>query len=212
MLNWETLEDYKYIEDLEPNQIAWEFLRRNNNYKQHWERYSGLPTDQKGYNTSKSYASEWQLEQMVDYNEVSPNLHWRISNQATVISRANRIYLSNEPSHVALGFNLNQSINKQLESAKNILEEKLNELKTNDLLEAQTPPNALKIKLTHLRVLDAKSDNATPTELAIKIYFEQNKEPHHDSEGYAQTANTLSKQLEVAEKLCNGDYEKLLTK
>ena len=43
--DWRSAEAYEYVRDLDPADMAWEFLRRNPEYRQDFDRIVGDPPD-----------------------------------------------------------------------------------------------------------------------------------------------------------------------
>ncbi|WP_333836088.1 transcriptional regulator domain-containing protein [Novosphingobium sp.] len=57
--NWRSQAAYDYVDDLTPSELAWEFLRRNPDYRQSY--YQLLSSGRLTEETAQEFAQQWGL-------------------------------------------------------------------------------------------------------------------------------------------------------
>lgn len=106
---------------------------------------------------------------------------------------------------VVIVFDLSKRISPQLDYFKALLKEEQDDLKDSGKIKIRSGTNPLDTWTNHLRILDAKKENAANKEIA-KIIFPK----HENTVGFDYAGNTKVKDsYNAALKNVNGDYRKL---
>lgn len=204
MPDWRNIDDYKYIDELTYSEFAWEYLRRNQDYRDDWKKYIFTPHSSQGYPASHVRAKKWFLDKMINPEEDKPLLKWQLTAAPQTLSRANRQYLLNKaPRYIAVGIDLGLSISHQIELLETRLEEQQEKYLKNEEKKVIEPPNNLKVLKIHFRLLDANLDGVSIAN--ITKHFEKEKDHDYD---YKKDVNIDNKErstrqyLKAAKKFC----------
>ena len=81
MPDWKNPERYEFVKNLKPDRLAWEFLRRNPKYVEHWAKVKPYLEQEKEAHQKNSillrYGKEWHLDMLIDPDEDNPlHLSW----------------------------------------------------------------------------------------------------------------------------------------
>lgn len=198
MLNWRKVGDYAFFDDLDNERKAWEYLRRNSEYQEWWSAYEGLPRRSKGLAINRSLAKPWGLAALADPDDDNPVLEWDVDRGVQVIKRPNRKFLAKNPQYVALGFDLERDLSKQLKQAQQSLQDLADYRKT----KPNKPSNRLKGSPDHLRVLDAIREGIKSKELVD--FFEQERGLDGGGQDFVEN------RLREARKYAKGGYKRFM--
>jgi len=194
IVNWKRERDYEYTQNLTPTLWAWEFLRRNPDYRDSWET------------GDESRAQEWGLARLVDPDERSPEgLRFNMSFGGMIIGERN-FYLTVPLGHVYYDFDITKPLPPQLQKAGSDLrlvrdmEDRIGEI-----------PSASDSRMRtdkwpeYFRLLDAAAAEASRQEIAAELYPNLTDE-HGENEGQ----KAVSKRLLVAKEMARHGYRKIL--
>ena len=159
-LDWRINENYEFTEHLSNEGWAWEFLRRNPEYKDAWDSYVNTVGDEKNYPLLVQSGKKWKLNELRDPEKDTPPTQWLVTMKTPVFTMgANkyRDYLNLSIKHkLGLGFDLSKSIPAQISYAKMLLEERYAELLAEgELDKVKKSGNKSADFRFYLRVLDA---------------------------------------------------------
>jgi len=204
--DWKNKSDYDYINRLNFDVKAWEFLRRNNKYRREWDKYNSREINKKSRQSSEKLATKWHLEQLIDYRDDNPRLCWNFKSKAPTITDTDSKYLQRKPQYIAIGFDLTLKISAQINLAKLKMERLRKHLEKEGLITLYNTSNSFKGNLVYLRLLDAKLEKTTLDKI-IKHFMKESEETNYD-----RVLERVRKQLKTARKIRNEDYIKLLAK
>jgi hypothetical protein len=183
-LNWRTPSDYHYTKDLSYKVWAWEFLRRNHDYRADWRSW-GLDNDHRddeGLARATSAAAKWGLLVPLDPMErgdriarESPSddfVWWRSELLSGNVFALNKNHASETvpalPEHIELiGFNMGKPVDQQIQQARRVLS-RLRQARGDKPRPAKTKGHVKKWT-TYLRALDAKGSGEALKEIAAVL-------------------------------------------
>jgi len=222
MPDWRKAEDYAYTEGLTLHEWAWEFLRRNPEYRADWAslqdkiasgeliRDMNATTEANAHYASMNLAGKWDLYTMDDPYKAAIERHFRphfrYTTDVSILqgdtgqgAYRDGVLWVHWPLNPALRFNLLVPIEPQLEVARQILTRLRNQLKVADKVRVRTgKPQPDKFPL-YVRVLDAYLDGAKDNEVGRALFADA-----YDPRLKAREVN------EAARKLTNSGYRDLL--
>ena len=193
-MNWKREQDYEYTQYLPPSRWAWEFLRRNPDYRDCWE--SG---DQSG-------AHEWGLARLVDPDDRCPEgLRFNLSFGGMIIGGWHSD-LAVPLGHVYYDFDITKPLPKQLEKAARDLrlvqdiENQIGEL---------PPMSPTRDRIDkwprYLRILDAATEETSRAEMAEHLFPDLPDDyPNHKG------SKAASNSLRQARGMVEVGYRKIL--
>lgn len=188
--DWKNPQDYVYLNDLGPNQWAWEFLRRNPKYIADWKRwnkkYSKIPDYTylpEGYSKS---SSKWYIYLMRDPGKIYPDYNndpdgiqfFSEGGYDTVLmtmsKREKKLLYWGFPDlktgKISFTFNFYEPLEPQL----NLVKKRLKELQQRAKEEGQPVRTAFKPRIDEwkmlLRIFDAKISGVKNKEIAETIF------------------------------------------
>jgi len=191
--DWRDEDSYSDLEGSTAKQWAWEFLRRNPEYREAWE--SG----------DSASAAAWGLEELTDPDGECPRFLPPSYGAMLIGERDQGVTVP--AGHVRYDFDLTQPLAPQLEKAGQdlrLVQEMEQQIGT------MTPPVFRRQRrdkwVTYLRVLDAEADGAPQSEIG-KHFFPKRSDryPEHPRR---QAAHDLLRQARL---MVNGGYRKLLS-
>jgi hypothetical protein len=217
MSDWRNAEEYAYCERLTPRGWAWEFLRRNQVYRQMWREYeaASVAVAEGGSVRTSHFAFDaaalpFGLLQPVDPSQAAGtarNLQWDDSAAIHVGVVEEWHYHREEgwpgyPSKIAISFDFRLPLTPQIDEAIQILRCCEAELVADKVLPgillAESKGRARLDKYpTYIRMLDAKQGGENVYQIAK--YF-----------GKSWTA--VQQSIQAAEEMCRGGYRGLLLK
>ena len=202
MPNWRNPEDYVFVEDLEPDQLAWEFLRRNPDYRMHWEDAERQEFSEFLLHT---YGSEWYLDTLIDPDDENPErIRWLKITRPAIVTRASRKFLNtSDRTKIALGFDLELSIAQQLEDARLTLLAQREELEQEGQLRPIVLPRRHGDYAQYLRVLDARQQGVEFTEIGEVLF-------PRSSEFYDRRVEKANELYAQAKRIRDSDFKKLM--
>jgi len=158
--DWRKTEEYAFTDYLSNQGWAWEFLRRNPEYKEAWDYYVKIVGDEKNYPLLVQSGKKWKLKELWDPEKDTPPTQWLVTMETPVFTMgANqyRDYLNlSIKDKLGLGFDLSKSIPAQISYAEQILKERYAELLSEGKLDkVKKPGNKPADFPFYLRVLDA---------------------------------------------------------
>ena len=226
--NWRNASEYDFGSDYPARGWAWEFLRRNPEYREDWEKvkallgelgreYPSLTSDGWGELTRNANlhrsiidgAKYWGLD------IVFPNPEQPYHQSTQNWTQAGRRVLSLGPAwgewdnveYEALAFDLSLPIEGQISAAKAHLEDLQRERAANGAIELMAQGRKrTDVYSNYLRALDAEGAGVAIKNIAAELL------PHVDNSTPEQPASkTISNWLNAAKKLRDGGYRTLLS-
>jgi len=193
--------------------IAWQFLRRNDNYFEDWDVYLSVTkkSDNQLYFMRRRQAlgERWGLSELVDPTVNSPPYRWKLSRFARLITKSrkkeNYIYLDlNIRYKRAYGFDLRKAITPQIDALKADLRELQAELIKEQAIKVTKPAKNIGDLKLYLRILDAVKSGASRDQIALQL------EPYK-SIGVAGTElEKLAEHLKAARRIVKKTYRDFL--
>jgi hypothetical protein len=123
--NWRDLAEYPDPRFPKPNQLAWEFLRQNPNYRADWARYSALPERIKG-GPGSALAEKYGINRMADPGDAKawPSLTRNVDRMRFISQHTRKADYpaSVAPGEIWLKFNLTLPIKANMKRTKRALE------------------------------------------------------------------------------------------
>ncbi|CCK80033.1 DUF2285 domain-containing protein [Desulfobacula toluolica] len=232
--DWRNPDDYAFKPGFwtEKQFYAWQFIRRNAEYRKDWERELQHYLEKKeleGFEDldindpwffiapqKKSTVSKWGLCWLCNPDVNSPYIIFERQYGDIQLSRLNEFHLGTpiddiekiKPLNVPDGkanliFDLRLPIKPQLKKAQELLLHTQEALKKTDKLKVESPKTHLDKFAVYLRIFDGYSDNAKTREIASEIY------PNDDNRDTDYPANgKVKKNYKTAKELINGGYRK----
>ena len=210
---WRDAANYEYLMDADGEQIAWEFLRRKNNYKKAYAAYSlnDTKSEKRPYHFSVRKFLDPAIAKIPDGDKGKLFRRPLVKMYPTDV-RANKsgsvqtIKLPKE-TQVLLRFDLSRSIRLQLESAEEKLGTRLKELKTKGVvigalqrLEKTRPY----LYIRRLRIMDAQNAGARDEDIVANF----SKDPTVGVKGGCDSSNLRSDKKEI-KRMSGGGYRTL---
>jgi hypothetical protein len=219
--DWRNVKDYDYMDNHTPELWAWEFLRRNPEYRKDWEEafaiwgknksdapnhwahlFGSSCSTEKCQPETLSFESarvKWQLFQpeIINPDIDKPPFEYPFPLFYTYgyyYSKDELYLLSNlNDSEVVAVFDLAKPIQQQLEHFKSILEEEQNDLVKHSELEIPVVKNKPGYWKDQLRIFDAITAGSDEREIASVIYDEKTYNNAQDKveHGYASAENMI---------------------
>lgn len=233
--DWRNEKDYEYMDHHTPELWAWEFLRRNPEYRKDWENTLKAWTER---SSSERYywrelfgvkdnvlppipetlsfsgaRTKWKLgtEEIINPSIDKPSFEYPFPLFHTYGDYYGKDELDLLPTlrdtEVLAFFDLEKPVQQQLEHFKALLEEEQNELKAYSGLKVQTASNKSIYWKDYIRILDAYENNTEIKEIAAVIYpNKENVDPaYHGS-------RSVGDSYEAAIKIRDNNYYKILQK
>jgi hypothetical protein len=196
-VSWEDPEAYQYVENLSPQRWAWEFLRRNPDYRADW----------KANPNSNELALKWGLKQMVNPAEADPiQLAFSPPTFGGAFIGERRVEITVPAGKLLYTFDLTCPLKPQIEKARQDLRlfQEM-EQKIESIPAVQKPRHHVSKWAGYLRVLDAYEAGAALGGIA-KILFPTVPNDYPEHKG----SKKVEQQRRQAEKLVKGGYRNLL--
>jgi hypothetical protein len=179
--NWKDSNDYKLMKDYSPERWAWEFLRRNPEYREDWKKLTnGLSEKEKKYFLHFRSCEKWGLKNYLDPDMENPNICGFIppgGDPKAIYQLDPKTHLfidrarpNPKTGEIILRFNVKEPINPQIEVAKKKLMEFQEETMKNEngIRKAFKPRREEWITL--IRLLDAMADRTSNKEIARALF------------------------------------------
>jgi len=206
---------------------AWEFLRRNPQYQQLWDKYAALPPGPL-YTGNSAHAfmdicQRFERQFGVSHSAppsmpfTHPDFKWRPrfaaqSPRHWIMQPDDDIDMEgahlDHQAEVLMKFDLRLQLSPQLTGAKAILNKEAKRLKKAGLLGGQPRAKFEKYQ-TYLRLLDAKSSGASSKEIAKEILGIKDKTTLEDTQYVKEKVDEV---FEPAKRLRDGGYRFLAAK
>ena len=212
MKNWRNAEDYPSVDSLSPGRWAWEFLRRNQDYREDWEKKLEIwnsevakgeimapnypEVDDRRFNIPAGIFSpfdeckaRWGLSSYVNPDQDDPiKLGFEVSFGPLI----GKEFIFDEP-QLMLRLDINRPISPQLNVSKPSLLRFQKILKQNRVIEVVTPRGHRNQWTRYLRVLDARSAGASYEEIAGSVISEPgpDDDPRRIVEGILKQARRM---------------------
>ncbi len=204
MQDWRNSEEYSYTADLTLHQWAWEFLRRNPEYRAAWEEFQGTSRLAKEYGAREEAAgAEWGLEWPVDPDLRATEARFYFSGSDTLrrvlgVSRARANMVT------MLEIDLERPLRPQLQIALKRLRHDRDEAKRRGKIKPCRPKTRAQTRLypCYVRLLDGS--------LAGVGMWKMGKELFPDLEDLEDRRQRARTRLRSARKLASGGYRELL--
>jgi len=196
MPDWKDITTYDFTKDLDDKGWAWEFLRRNQEYRDDWERYKRFKSEGRVYGGKdfiEFYGYLWDkygVSMLRDpafdkpghvFGIYTKNLEYNSARMQVIVGlRGKNVYTATPQlvtipeGQVALTFDLTRPLGPQLELAKKILKAKTQE-------ERKRPPLYRDKWALYLRVLDARLLNVSYAKIA-RVLYEETGDPQYKDE------------------------------
>lgn len=233
--DWKNEKDYDYTKDHTPELWAWEFLRRNPEYRKDWEKTLALwenaiddkpnlwaqlfnvDCSKENYQTRtlpfKGARDKWGLflPEIINPSIDKPLVEWPFSFFHTYGYYYGKDDLDNFPdlksTEVLAVFDMAKPIQQQLEYFKELLEEDQNYLLAYTELNIPEVKNKPGYRKDYIRILDALEVNAETKEIASVIFpSEENSKPEYHGNRMVRDS------LVAAKKFRDGMYRNFLQK
>jgi len=216
--DWRSDADYDFTEELDLNGWAWEFLRRNPEYRNDWELElqniyqtispQGIDIEDDCFSIEPEKIdcqTKWWIARFVNPDTDCPigldfvNSYGRIYRDSTKIDLL--------PGRVAVIFDLNLPIKRQVELTASRLRKWQEIYENRGICRLRKPKTHNDLWKSYLRVLDAKTDGAANKEID-DIVFQDQRENIYDDYYY----NTVIRDaLNAAKILIDGGYRNMIT-
>ena len=186
--NWKIAECYD-LSKKTPGGIAWEFLRRNNEYLRNYRIYKKtktVPLIPDGNPNALDMREYFGIHKITDpFKTIPPFFYDEECNYPWIPKKRGQISHNLEKNEIGVIFSIDHNIEKQLEEVKIVLKSKQTELHGNTR-NTEKPFNV------YLRILDADQDPSKPTDQLISdtIFKDLIKNPKEIS-GYRSQAEAL---------------------
>ncbi len=216
--NWRKDTDYEFTKDLDLNGWAWEFLRRNPEYRNDWEielqnLYQTTPPHKIDIEDDcfslepdkNDCKKKWWIARFVNPETDYPigldfvNSYGRIYRDSTKIDLL--------PGRVAVVFDLNLPIERQVELIKLRLRQWQKIYEHRGICTLRKPKTYNDLWKSYLRVLDAKSGGADNKTIDAIVFHSQKKNVD-DAYYYNKVVRDT---LKSAMKLVNGGYQDIIS-
>lgn len=169
--DWRKPEEYADPDSINPKQWAWEFLRRNPQYQNDFNKFrreiesDGFPIiNQENILMAEKYGLSFIFSNPNDdFSQVRPEA-LRFLKTGSQVRYVGRIFQSQKKGEVALKFDVTKPIEPQIQSAKTTLNFERKRLGFKD------PNHHIKKFATYLRVLDAEQSGIPPNKIASIIF------------------------------------------
>jgi hypothetical protein len=222
MPDWRKAEDYAYAANYDLHQWAWEFLRRNQEYREAYSAWhAGLTAAQQDPKDPHIWSASWfdfrpfglmgAADPDLSYDEARPVFAERVGVQVLdkwdpwMPEDGSAHPWPGHPSFVALRVDLHYSIKEQLEIAGDLLHRfQLHSKETVDSFAVLEPaPRTFQMRqfVLYLRILDAELDGATIGNMGRVLF--------PDTKGETQRQH-LKKIRVTARQMASAGYRDLL--
>ncbi len=207
--DWEDITKYPDPERATGRVWAWEFLRRNLQYQQLWEKHAALTPSGWGWDLMDVYG-RFRSEFGVSSQFVAQNPRYWILPWPDDEGIGNDLDGADldHPAEVLVKFDLRLQLLPQLNSTKATLKKEAKRLAKAGVLGGQPRARFEKYQI-YLRVLDAKASSASPKEIAKEILGITNEAILQDTQYVKEKVDEV---FEPAERLRDGGYRFLAVK
>ena len=213
VLNWRRDSDYAYTSKLTYSQWAWEFLRRNSDYRAAWSLHQKAASDalgfqgqqiRFGFEASFPYGLSHPVDPNVSAVEIE-DIPWRVG--VFLLQSTDYLEIRKDdpwpgyPVSIPLWFYADWPVDALLKAAEEILHACREELRSKELLEPwePTPPfNRARYRL-YLRLLDAEYDGASQAQMGDALFSDK-----------AEPRDSARRTLATAKRLARRGYQGLL--
>ncbi len=217
--NWRNAADYKFTKDLDLNGWAWEFLRRNLDYRKDWEKELNYFLKKNRLLTKKEIeddcfslepllidcGAKWWILRFVNPDTDYPLFLDFVNSHGCVYGKSQNIELL--PGQVAAVFDLNLPIKRQADQMKHKLTLRQKEYKRKGIVKRRQPRTKDFCQPSYLRVLDAKAVGADNKQINSIVF--KNKRQHPDDSKYYNTV--IKDAMRTIKKILDGGYRDLIT-
>jgi hypothetical protein len=211
--NWRRDTDYEFTKDLDLNGWAWEFLRRNPEYRNDWEielqnLYQTTPPHKIDIEDDcfslepdkNDCKTKWWIARFVNPETDYPIGLDFVNSYGRIYHESTKIDLS--PGRVAVIFDLNLPIKRQVKLTASRLRQWQGIYEHRGICKRRKPKTNNDLWKSYLRVLDAKTDGAANKDID-DIVFQGQRENIYD-DNYHNTV--IRDALKSATKLVEGGY------
>ena len=207
--DWKDDNQYPDTSKTSAQRWAWEFLRRNPNYQQDWDRYVGIlkPIDERLKDGSYKKETSDNINRLFsDAYGVSPPPHPSRDNCEGIRFERSKLVAASahtgrnvnyklSDGELLLSFDLYLPIGPQIEKARRALELHSKDFQEIHYIKTGTNPRKQQAWKRYLRLLDAESDGAKQSEMQSLIHNMVNN-----------PTNSVSESLKRAKAIRDGDY------
>jgi hypothetical protein len=216
--DWKNDADYEFAKDLDLNCWAWEFLRRNSDYRDDWDKEL-----QNLYQITPPYKVDIKDDCFcIIPNQIDCKKKWwiaRFVNPDTdfpigldFVNSYGHVYRNSTKIDLLMGqvgvvFDLNLPIKRQIELTKSRLRLWQKEYVRKGMIEVRKPKTQNNLWRSYLRVLDAKLDGAENKEIEKFVYHGERQNPD-DPYYYSKIIRDA---LKSAKKIVEGGYRDIIS-